>query len=83
MFIYAIRMKSQRGRIVLIGVSMYFFIHFLFNVGGVTGLIPLTGVPLLMISAGGSSTLSVMVAVGMGPVSYTHLKSFERSKRDS
>ena len=66
MFIYAIRMKSQRGRIVLIGVSMYFFIHFLFNVGGVTGLIPLTGVPLLMISAGGSSTLSVMVAVGMG-----------------
>jgi len=60
------RMKSQRGRIVLIGVSMYFFIHFLFNVGGVTGLIPLTGVPLLMISAGGSSTLSVMVAVGMG-----------------
>lgn len=66
MFMIAMKMKSQRGRMILIGVSMYFFIHFLFNVGGVTGLIPLTGVPLLMISAGGSSTLSVMVAVGMG-----------------
>ena len=42
---------------------MYFFIHFLFNVGGVTCLIPLTGVPLLMISSGGSSTMAVMIAI--------------------
>lgn len=64
-FRYAMKMKSQRGRIILVGVSMYFFIHFLFNVGGVSGLIPLTGVPLLMISAGGSSTMSCMMAIGL------------------
>ena len=65
MLMFAMKMKSQRGRVVLVGVSMYFFIHFLFNVGGVTGLIPLTGVPLLMISSGGSSTMAVVIAIGM------------------
>ena len=44
---------------------MYILIHCLFNIGGVTGMIPLTGVPLLMISAGGSSTISLMCAVGI------------------
>ena len=65
LFLYAFKMKSEKGKIILIGVAMYIAIHTLLNVGGVTGLIPLTGVPLLMISSGGSSTLSVMCAVGI------------------
>lgn len=65
LFNYALRMHSEKGRMVLIGVAMYLFIHYLFNVGGVTGLIPLTGVPLLLISAGGSSTMSFMTSVGI------------------
>jgi cell division protein FtsW (lipid II flippase) len=44
---------------------MYILIHCLFNIGGVTGMIPLTGVPLLMISAGGSSTISLLCAIGI------------------
>ena len=62
---YAFKMKNEKGRIILVGVGTYLFVHFLFNVGGVTGLIPLTGVPLLMISAGGTSTLTTMVAIGL------------------
>ncbi len=65
LFIYAMKIESERARMVLIGVAMYLFIHYLFNVGGVTGLIPLTGVPLLLISAGGSSTMSFMTSVGI------------------
>ncbi len=65
LFLYALKMKSERGKIILIGVAMYIVIHSLFNIGGVTGLIPLTGVPLLMISSGGSSTLSTMCAIGI------------------
>ncbi len=65
LFRYAFRMKSEKGKIILIGVATYIVVHVLFNVGGVTGLIPLTGVPLLMISAGGSSTMSIMGAIGI------------------
>ena len=65
LFRYALKMKSEQGRIILVGTAIYLVIHCLFNIGGVTGLIPLTGVPLLMISSGGSSTLAFMVAIGI------------------
>ena len=35
------------------------------NVGGVSGLIPMTGVPLLLISAGGTSTLVALIGIGL------------------
>ena len=64
LFRYAQKIRSEKAKIILVGTAMYFLIHMIFNIGGVTGLIPLTGVPLLMISAGGSSTLSIMCCVG-------------------
>lgn len=64
--IFAVRIKNQKAKVILIGMAMYFFIHFVFNVGGVSGLIPLTGVPLLLISSGGSSTVAAMIAIGFG-----------------
>ncbi len=64
LFKYAFKIKSEKGRVILVGTAMYILIHFIFNVGGVTGLIPLTGVPLLMISYGGSSTMACMMAIG-------------------
>lgn len=62
---YARRMKNEKGRIILVGTAMYFVFHIFLNIGGVSGLIPLTGVPLLMMSAGGSSALSIMLCVGI------------------
>ncbi len=62
---YANKIKNEKAKIILTGTAMYFVVHCFFNIGGVTGLIPLTGVPLLMISSGGSSTLSIMFAVGI------------------
>lgn len=62
---YALRTKSEGYKIILIGTAMYIFLHFLLNVGGVGCLIPLTGVPLLFISSGGSSLMSIMSAVGI------------------
>ena len=44
---------------------LYFFTHLLVNVGGVSGFIPITGVPLLLISSGGSSTLAAMMGLGI------------------
>ena len=56
---------------------MYFLVHMFFNIGGVTGLIPLTGVPLLMVSAGGSSTMSIMACVG---ISQAVIASYRRGE---
>ncbi len=65
LFHYAYRTKSEGYKIILIGTGMYIFLHFFLNVGGVGGLIPLTGVPLLFISSGGSSLMSIMSAIGI------------------
>lgn len=65
LFHYAYRTKSEGYKIILIGTAMYIFLHFFLNVGGVGGLIPLTGVPLLFISSGGSALISIMSAIGI------------------
>ena len=65
LFLYAAKIHSEKARIVLVGTAMYFMVHIFLNVGGVTGLIPLTGVPLPLFSAGGSSAMSMMLSVGL------------------
>lgn len=62
---YAFKCRNECARIILVGNATYLLVHMLFNIGGVTGMIPLTGVPLLMISAGGSSTMAFMMMTGI------------------
>ena len=40
-------------------------LHLFVNLGGVSGLIPMTGVPLLLVSSGGSSTIAALIAIGI------------------
>lgn len=65
LFLYARKVRSEAGKIILIGTASYFLVHIFLNVGGVTGLIPLTGVPLPLISSGGSSAMAFMLAIGL------------------
>lgn len=62
---FAIKSENERTKVICVGIAMYFTIHFIFNVGGVTCLIPLTGIPLLLVSSGGSSSLTAMVSIGI------------------
>lgn len=62
---HAFKARDDKTRMVLVGVAMYLFSHFVLNVGGAIALLPLTGVPLLMLSSGGSSTLSIMFGLGI------------------
>lgn len=64
-FSYGEKIKETKSKLVLYGISAYFFAHLLINVGGVSGFIPMTGVPLLMISSGGSSTWASMISIGI------------------
>ena len=65
MFNYGMKVKDTKSKLILYGVGIYFFTHLIINVGGVSGLIPMTGVPLLLISSGGSSTWAAMIGIGI------------------
>ncbi|MCA1022791.1 cell division protein FtsW [Halobacillus litoralis] len=53
------------GRLLSIGVSGLIGIQAVINLGGLTGLIPLTGVPLPFVSFGGTSLLMMMFSAGI------------------
>ena len=77
-FRYAFCMKESRDKLTLIGIASYFFVHLMVNVGGVSGLIPMTGVPLLLISAGGTSTLMALTCIG---VAQALIAKYNREKK--
>lgn len=62
---FALRSKNESYKVILLGVALYFLFHYILNVGGVSGLIPLTGIPLLMVSSGGTSLLAVFIGIGI------------------
>jgi rod shape determining protein RodA len=53
------------GRLLSAGVTVYLAMHVLVNVGMMSGLLPITGVPLILVSYGGSSIVSTMMALGI------------------
>lgn len=50
---------------IIAGISAIFSFHFLINVGMTMGIMPITGIPLVFMSYGGSSLLSSMIAIGL------------------
>ena len=42
-----------------------FFFHFVVNTGMVMGMMPITGIPLLFLSYGGSSLWTAMICIGL------------------
>ena len=56
---------TLRNSILTYGVFAYLLLHILINLLGVLGLIPLTGVPLPLLSYGGSYNIIVLVSLGI------------------
>ena len=61
----ALRCRHQYGRLVALGISMNFFMYVFVNVAMVTGSIPVGGVPLPLVSHGGSAMIMVMIGMGL------------------
>jgi cell division protein FtsW len=59
------RSTDAFGSLMAIGISSMIGIQAFINLGGISGVIPLTGVPLPFVSYGGSSFLQLSVAVGI------------------
>lgn len=57
--------SNHYGRLLSAGITVYLAMHILVNVGMMCGLLPITGVPLVLVSYGGSSILSTMTALGI------------------
>ncbi|MBU8877677.1 FtsW/RodA/SpoVE family cell cycle protein [Bacillus sp. FJAT-29790] len=61
----ALRCKDPFGSLLAIGVSSMIGIQSFINLAGISGVIPLTGVPLPFVSYGGSSLLQLSLAMGI------------------
>ncbi|HWY16072.1 MAG TPA: rod shape-determining protein RodA [Rhizomicrobium sp.] len=61
----AMASRSQFGRLVAIGVTLNFFFYIMINAAMVMGLIPVVGIPMPLISYGGTAMLTVMFGFGL------------------
>jgi rod shape determining protein RodA len=57
--------KDRLGGMIVVGVLALFIFHVTINVGMVIGLLPIAGIPLPFVSAGGSSLLACYIAMGL------------------
>ena len=57
--------KNEAGSYVAIGIAGIFLFHTLENIGMTMGLLPITGVPLLFVSYGGTSMMTTFICVGI------------------
>ncbi|NBO24244.1 MAG: FtsW/RodA/SpoVE family cell cycle protein, partial [Chlamydiae bacterium] len=56
---------DEFGRLLSSGIAIYIAMHVVVNIGMMCGFLPITGVPLVMITYGGSSILATMSALGI------------------
>jgi rod shape determining protein RodA len=77
----AIRCRNQFGRLVALGISCNFSLYVFVNIAMVMGVIPVGGVPLPLVSHGGSAMLTVMVGFGVLMSVYVH-RDVEFAMRD-
>ncbi|RLB44354.1 MAG: rod shape-determining protein RodA [Deltaproteobacteria bacterium] len=57
--------KDKFGAMLAVGITSIIFWQVVINVGMVTGLLPVVGIPLVLFSYGGSSLVSTMAALGI------------------
>ena len=70
--IAAISNKDRFSSLLIYGVTVTFFLYFAVNMAMVMGLAPVVGVPLPLVSYGGSSLLVLMVAFGLLQSAHVH-----------
>lgn len=63
--------KDRFGRLLSAGITAYLAMHMIVSMGMMCGFLPITGVPLMLITYGGSSVLSTMTALGILQSIYT------------
>ena len=65
MYIISIQCLSHFYRIFILGFASLLFFHIVINIGMISRLLPVVGVPLPLLSYGGSNYLSIMIGIGL------------------
>ncbi|MCH7585856.1 MAG: cell division protein FtsW, partial [Acidobacteria bacterium] len=63
--VIAHRAADRFGRLLAIGITTWIATQAIVNIGGVTGVLPITGVPLPFVSFGGTALVMSMIGVGV------------------
>jgi rod shape determining protein RodA len=71
-FAIALRARNQYGRLLAIGLTANLFLYVFINIAMVMGLIPVVGVPLPLVSYGGTAMLAIMISFGLVISVYVH-----------
>lgn len=64
--------KDSLGKLICLGVFAVLFSHCFMNIGMVLKVMPVIGVPLPFVSAGGTATLSMYLGIGLAMSTYSH-----------
>lgn len=70
--IAAIQNKDRFSQLLIIGVAVNFFLYIAVNLSMVMGMAPVVGVPLPLLSYGGSATLVILLAFGLVQSAIVH-----------
>ncbi len=71
-FAIALRARNHFGRLVAMGITITLFLYVFINIGMVMGLLPVVGIPLPLVSYGGTAMLTVLAACGLLMSVYIH-----------
>ncbi len=72
LLVMASRCASPFSRLVIAGTGVMIFIYTFINVAMVSGLVPVVGVPLPLVSYGGTSMITIALAMGLSMCAYVH-----------
>ncbi len=78
LLVNAMTAKDSLGKNICVGTFAMIFIHCILNIGMVLGVMPVIGVPLPFMSAGGTAMLSMFVAIGLVLSTHSHKEKRKR-----
>ena len=71
-YMNSVQTKNKMGQLICIGVFAMLLVHCVLNIGMVLAVLPVIGIPLPFISAGGTSTVALYVSMGLVLSVYGH-----------
>ncbi|TDB59737.1 peptidoglycan glycosyltransferase MrdB [Photorhabdus khanii] len=77
--VIAIRAQNTFGRVMVGGLMLILFVYIFVNIGMVSGILPVVGVPLPFVSYGGSALIVLMAGFGIIMSIHTHRKLLSKS----